>query len=284
MTPAIRPGLGVAIVAAVMAGAPSLYAEPAIVLKVPPFVAAFQNYSSVLLPATGVNTLEIELGGALGEIRAATVRVTLNGTPMTPFVSVNMMPGGMRVIIRLGVSLSPDFTIRRDGESILTLSASDATGTSYRGQFYLTLDPGKTEPELARTTRARAQETGVVAPPQHLPPVVEITSEWPSRTTARTLTLQAEVSDGEGLRRIVIEVNGRDVEEVLLQNERPVRYQGGRIVRATAAGSVTGTGNAVRIEIPIRLSDNRINVIAVRAENLAGLSSRSDQAVEVSKR
>lgn len=259
-------------------------AEPTITLKVPPFAPSFANFSSVILPASGFTTLEVVLQGALGEIQASTVRVTLNGMPMTPFVAVNMMPGGTRAIVKLGVSLNPDYTIRRDGESILTFAASDAGATSYRGQFYLTIDPGKTEPEAARTTRARAQESGVVAPPQHFPPAIAITSEWPARTMDRTLALQAEVTDAEGLRRIVIEINGRDVEEVQLQNERPVRYQGGRIARGATAGDVTGTGTAVRLNIPVRLAADRINVIAVRAENVAGLSARADRTVEVVKK
>ncbi len=259
-------------------------AEPTITLKVPPFAPSFANFSSVILPASGYTTLEVILQGSLGEIQASTVRVTLNNMPMTPFVGINMMPGGTRAIIKLGVSLNPDYTIRRDGESILTFAASDAGAISYRGQFYLTIDPNKTEPELARTTRARAQESGVVAPPQHLPPVIALKSEWPARTSDRTLALHAEVTDEEGLRRIVIEVNGRDVEEVQLQNERPVRYQGGRIARGATAGEVTGTGTAISLNIPIRLAADRINVVAVRAENIAGLSTRSDRTVEVLKR
>lgn len=266
----------------VLSAAP-VAAEPTITLAVPPFSTSFTNFSSVMLPPSGYATLEIVLQGALAPIQASTVRVTLNGMPMTPFVSVNMMPGGARAIIRLGVSLNPDYMIRKDGESILTFAATDSAATSYRGQFYLSIDSSKAAPEVARTTRARAHETGVVAPPQHLPPVIAITSEWPSRTTERTVMLDAEVTDAEGLRRIVIEVNGRDAEEILLQNERPVRYQGGRIARGTIAGRVSGTGTAVALSIPIRLSQDRINVVAVRAENLAGLSSRSDRTIEVPK-
>jgi len=278
-----RARIAAGIIALVLACARTAAAEPAITLKVPPFDTTFQNFASVLLPPSGYSTLEVVLQGALGEVQASTVRVTLNGMPMTPFVSVNMMPAGTRAIVRLGVSLSPDYTIRRGGESILTFAAADAGGTSYRGQFYLTIDATKTAPELARTTRARAQESGVVAPPQHLPPAIAIKSQWPSRTSERTLALEVEVADPEGLRRIVIEVNGRDVEEILLQNERPVRYQGGRIVRATTAGEVSGTGTGIRFNIPVRLAGNRINVVAVRAENLAGLASRVDRVVEVPK-
>jgi len=273
--------LGLPLAVAILFGVAAAAAEPVISLKIPPFATQFPNFASVVLPPSGYTTLEVVLQGALAEIQASTVRVTLNAMPMTPFVSVNMMPAGVRAIAKLGVSMSPDYMIRRDGESILTFAAADSAGTVYRGQFYLTIDPAKSQPDSARTTKARAQESGVVAPPQYVPPVIEILSQWPARTSEQTLGLEAEIKDPEGLRRIVIEINGRDVEEILLQNERPVRYQGGRIVRAAVAGDVNGTGTSVRINLPVRLSRNRINVIAVRAENLAGLSSRVDRAVEV---
>lgn len=259
-------------------------AQPTISLRVPPHSSAFPNFASVVLPPAGYSTLDVLLEGSLSEIQASTVRVTLNGMPMTPFVSVNMMPLGVRVIIRLGISMSPDYRIKSDGESILTFAAASADGTAYRGQFYLTLDATKSEPTVARTTKARAQESGVVAPPQNFPPAIEIKSTWPARTTERTLPLDVDVKDDVGLRRIVIEINGRDVEEIVLQNERPVRYQNGRVMRGAAAGVVSGTGTAVALSIPVSLASGRINVIAVRAENLAGLSSRSDRAVEVPQR
>lgn len=256
-------------------------AEPSITLKVPPHAAVFANFASIVLPPGGYSSLEVVLQGALGDIQASSVRVTLNGMPMTPFVSVNMMPNGVRTIVKLGVSLSPDYSIRRDGESILTFAAADASGTTYRGQFYLSIDSAKSEPAAATSTRARAQESTVIAPPQHFPPGIQILSRWPSPTSERTLFLESEIKDPEGLRRIVIEVNGRDVEEVLLQNERPVRYQGGRVLRATAAGEVSGVGTAISLKIPIRLSPDRLNVVAIRAENMLGLSSRSDTTVQV---
>lgn len=256
-------------------------AEPTITLKVPPYAAPFPNFSSVSLPPSGYNSLEIVLQDALGGIQASTVRVTLNGMPMTPFVAVNLMPNGVRTIVKLGVSLSPDYSIKREGESVLAFVATDVTGTSYRGQFYLSIDDAKAAPEIARTTRARSQEPTVVAPPQYFPPTIEITSKWTSPTPEHTLFLEAAVKDEEGIRRVVIEVNGKDVEEVLMQNERPVRYQGGRIVRATVAGEVSGAGTALSLKIPVRLSPDRLNVVAIRAENMKGLAARSDTTVQV---
>lgn len=258
--------------------------EPAISLTIPAFPSsAFANYASVLLPDVKLETIELRLTGALATIQPSTVRVTLNGVPMTPFVAVNPTPGGARVIVRLGMTLSPEYAIRRDGESILTLDAKDVSGTEYRGQFYLSIDPSKKQPELARTTRARAQQSATVAPPEFRAPVIRLLSEAPGRTESRVYELEAEIADVEGLRRVVIEVNGRDVEEVVLQNEWPVRYKGGRVARGALAGQVTGGANTLRLRIPVQLGRNRVNVIAVRAENVRALSSRADQTIETIK-
>ncbi|MDP2055018.1 MAG: hypothetical protein Q8L75_15385 [Acidobacteriota bacterium] len=257
-------------------------AEPRITLRVPAFpAAAFANFGNIVLPASGYDSLEIMLGDTLAPVQTSTVRVTLNNMPMTPFVAINPVPAGVRVIIKLGVSLSPDYAIRPEGESLLTFEARDTGGTVYRGQFYLAIDPAKTAPEAARSTRARSQEATTIAPPQFRAPVVVITSKEGGRTVDRVYWLEAEVSDAEGLRKAVIELNGRDIEEVVLQNERPVRYRDGRIARAAVAGEVGGNGQRVTIHLPLTLANNRINVIAIRAENMHGLTTRADRTVEV---
>lgn len=259
-------------------------AEPSVTLRVPAFASAsFANFGNVVLPATGYDSLEIVLRDALAQVQTSTVRVTLNNMPMTPFVAIHPVPGGVRVVINLGVSLSPDYAIKREGESILTFAASDIGGTAYRGQFYLAIDPDKTSPEPARSTRARSQEATTIAPAQYRAPAIAITSKEIGRTADRVYWLEAKVTDVEGLRKVVIELNGRDVEEVVLQNERPIRYKDGRISRATGAGEVAGDGQTVRLRVPLTLAKDRINVIALRAENLHGLSTRADRTVEVFK-
>ena len=278
-------GFPALLVAAAMVGLVALCAaEPRVSLRVPPYPSAlFPNFSSVVLPADGYTSLEILVEGALAEIRPSSVRVTLNEMPMALFTSVNPMPAGLRSIVRLGQSMNPDYSIRKEGESILTLVATDTMGTNYRGQFYLSIDTTKAQPEIARTTKARLQQNTVAAPPQHRATTITFDSDWPARRAEQTLLLEGEVTDAEGLRRIVFELNGKDIEEISLQNERPVRYQNGRIVRSSVAGRVDGNGTAVRFAIPIRLQRNRLNVIAVRAENLVGLSTRSDRTVELPK-
>ena len=95
--------------------------------------------------------------------------------------------------------------------------------------------------------------------------------------------LEAEVADEEGLRKVVIELNGKDVEEVVLQNEIPVRYKDGRLVRGAVAGEVGGDGSKLRLRVPLTLAKERINTVAIRAENLKNLASRADRTIEVFK-
>jgi hypothetical protein len=278
--------LGAGLSVAAFAAAVGLCAaEPQLTLRIPGFAdATFPNFSSVVLPSAGYSTLDIVLQEALAPVQPSTVRVTLNGVPMTPFVSVNPMPLGLRAIVKLGLSMNPEYSIREGGETILALVATDEGGTIYRAQFYLTINPSIDAPVLAKSTRARASESSVQLPLQTRVPAIALRSDWPERTTERVLQLDADVSDAEGLRRIVIEVNGKDVEEVLLQNEMPVRRQNGRVVRGKLPGEVTGDGRHVRIALPVKLQRDRINVVAVRAENVAGLSSRADRTVEVPDR
>jgi len=269
-----------AIVATVLEVA-TIAAEPRIQLRVPQFAGAnFANFSNVVLPATGLTAIEIVIEDALAEIQAPTVRITLNETPMTPFVSINPLPTGVKAVIRLGLSLSPEYSLKREGENILVLTAADRSGVTYRAQFYLTLDASQPTPQLAKAARTKLPASAVQAPIEKDPPRVVITSSWPARTADRFVNLSGEVTDVEGIRRIIIEVNGKDVEEIVLQNERPVRKQNGFIPRTKLPGEVSGDGQRIRIAIPVRIERDKINVIAVRAENTAGLRTRADKSVE----
>jgi len=269
---------------AALAVALTAAAEPVVSLRVTGFPdATFANFAAIVLPEGGYESLDLRLESALAPIQTSTVRVTLNNMPMTPFVAVNPTPSGVRIIVRLNASLSPDYQIKRAGESILTFDARDVNGTAYRGQFYLTIDPARSQPEPARLTKPRTQQETTIAPPQFRAPAIQITSNGPERTADRIFWLEAEVTDEEGLRKLVIELNGRDVEEVVLQNERPTRYRDGRLARGGMAGEVSGDGQRVQVRIPITLAKERINVVAVRAENVKGLAARADRTVAVFK-
>ena len=72
---------------------------------------------------------------------------------------------------------------------------------------YITIDPKITAPQLI-ASRDTAP-AGVLPPPTHTGPAVRFTSDWPEKTDSRSLTLEAEVTDMDGIQRVVIEVNGR---------------------------------------------------------------------------
>jgi hypothetical protein len=274
MTRLLRVGLAFAI--GVALAAPVL-AEPRIQLKVPPFPSGtFPNFSSVTLPSSGYAALEIWVEDALAAIQVSTARIRLNEMPMTPFVAINPLPGGVRVIIKLGVTLSPEYSLRKDSENVLTFEATDTTKVAYHARFYLTIDPAASVPRLAAMRRASTPE--VVAPTVKLPPEVKFTSTWPTRTHDTTAVLVADVSDAEGLTRVVIEVNGKDVEEIQLENERPVRKRDGFIARGSLPGEVVGDSRHLTISVPIQLPKNII-VVAIRAENALGLRTRIDRVI-----
>jgi hypothetical protein len=264
------------VLAVFAAAARPMCAEPRIQLKIPAFDVGFANFTSVVLPGHDYGGLELWIEDANAEMQLSTVRVTLNEIPMTPFVGINPLPRGVRIIVKLGATLNPEYSLKASGENIIAISAADTSKVTYAGRFYLTLDPDTTAPHAV--ARARVTQHEVSAPPVRRPPRVEFMSAWPERTAEDMLTLSAEVSDGEGLRRIVIEVNGNDVEQIDLENERPVRRRDGFSISSKVPGTVTGDGRRVIISVPVKLRKD-INIVAVRAENAIGLHTRSDRVV-----
>src|SRR5262249_38486790 len=149
---------------------------------------------------------------------------------------------------------SPDYSLRPKGENILTLEATDSSKVAYHARFYITLDEHATGPALTRLSRGNTPQ--VAAPAVKEPPTIKFTSTWPARTSDTSVLLTAEVSDADGLIRIVIEVNGKDVEEIQLQNERPLRKREGFIARGALPGDVTGDSRRIVLSIPVALGKN----------------------------
>lgn len=267
-----------AVAAALLLNAAVVAAEPRIELKIGS--VRFPAGSVVQVPAGFAEPVEED---ALGNIEVGTVRVHLNGTPMSAFVGVNRLPRGVRTIVRLGLSLGAEFSLRPAVENVLTFAAADESKVGYHATFYVVPDESVTAPQVAPTQKVRVEQEIVRPPAPVSKPVIVITSDIPSRTDSPNITVAAEITDMEGLRRIAIEVNGRDEDEVLLQNERPVRRRRGWTARGGEPGSVVGDGRRIVLEIPVSLRRNAINVIAVKAENQNGLIERVDHTVETSR-
>jgi hypothetical protein len=272
----------VVLTAILVSGSGGAAAAPRILLKLPAFPGtAFTNFSSVAVPAAEHGPLELWVEDALGEIKTATLRVRLNDLPMTPFVTINPLPRGVRAVVRVGTSVNPEYTLRPNADNILAFSVEDEAGMKYQGQFYLSLEAGLASPRAVEM-RARAPVKAVEAPAERLPPVIEIRSEWPARTADGILTLEAQVTDAEGLKRVVVEVNGKDTDEIVLENEWPVRKHDGFMVSRKVPGEVRGDGRSVWFKVPVKLGKD-ITVVAVRAENTSGLRARADRTIEREK-
>lgn len=263
-----------------LAGVPSLaVAEPSLTLRFPKVPGSpFANFSSVRVAAASAATVEIWLEQALAAPQVSTIRVRLNEVPLTPFVSVNPLPRGVRLVVNLGRTLSPEYRLRPTGENLLTVSLSDEGQVTYEGRFYLTIDDAANAPTLA-PSRTLAPVAAVTGPAQHAAPTVVWANQWPASSPPGTIQLEADVQDTEGISRIVVEVNGKDVEEVMLQNGLPVRKQNGWIARTKLPGQVSGDSASLRVAIPIKIRRG-LNVVAVRAENTLGLRTRIDRTIE----
>lgn len=255
-------------------------AEPRLFLRTSTFATEFPNGSSVVMPAVGYGDLELLVQDALADISVSSVRVMLNQTPMATFLTINRMPRGVRVIVKMGASLNRDFNLRPDAENLITLDASDTSSVGYHAQFYIATSPEATAPVLAAHAPSRPAVRDVASPTQAVPPKVTFTSAWPERTANRVVLLEADVADIEGLRRIVIEVNSSATEEVVLENEFPVRKQRGFIAKGRLPGSVTGSGRKISIAIPITL-EKRLNTVGIRVESLVGLRAYADRTIEL---
>jgi hypothetical protein len=174
--------------------------------------------------------------------------------------------------------VNPDYVLRPGAENILSFSVEDETGVRYQGQFYITTEAALTAPKALPARGGGPPAKAVEAPATPLPPVIEIRSRWPDRTTDSILNLEAEVTDAEGLKRVVIEVNGKDTDEIVLENEWPVRKHDGFMSSRQLPGHVEGDGRRVHFSIPVKLG-KEITVVAVRAENTGGLRARADRTV-----
>ncbi len=263
---------------ALLAGAPAPgLAQPRVELRLAAFPgASYPNFASVVVPAE-YGRIEIWIQDALGEVQISTVRVRLNELPMTPFVTVNPLPRGVRLLLKEGLTLNPEYRLRPSGENILAVTAQDEAKATYQGQFYLTVDPALDAPHEAEM-RARLPAKEVGSPEQKEPPRIAFTSDWPRATTESVLLLEAEATDAEGLSRLVIEVDGKDVDEVVMQNDMPFRKHSGWMSSGKPPGEIGGDSRRLVVRVPVRVRRD-ITVVAIRAENRMGLRTRIDRTV-----
>jgi hypothetical protein len=251
---------------------------PAVVLVIPDYAGArFGNFSSILLPNAGPGKLEVILSNAASSITVHSVRMMLNNQPMAVFLATMPMTDGLRTVLDLQRASHPSYRLRPEGENSLTFEAVDQTGNRYFGQFFLRVAPGLSKPELAPAQPTVLQKA-FEPPPSHQPPQIQWLPTDQPQVGGRTVWFKAEITDDYGLRAVILEVNGKELESIVLENGSPTRKRGGFRTARSLPGTVQGNGMRLTIEIPVELK-KAVNVLAIRAENLRGLYGASSRTL-----
>ncbi|HXG32046.1 MAG TPA: hypothetical protein VNJ11_01670 [Bryobacteraceae bacterium] len=273
-----RVGIALLLLASVAGtGQGPMARAPAIVLLTPDYGdAKFENFSAVTVPADDVR-LEVVLQEARSDIDLATVRLALNGESVLGFVSLNPLPKGLRVILDLSRVTHPIFRLQPERDNALSFEALDAQRNRYVGEFWVRVDRALAQPQL-RAQRREATRVEVEAPPAFTAPRIRRIAPDQSTITAQVISFEAEISDDYGLREVVLEVNGKEVETIVFEFGTPVRKRGGFRTARRLPGAVTGDGHRVSISVPVEVK-KPINVLAVRAENIKGMFSSDSYTV-----
>ncbi len=242
--------------------------------------AIFPNYTTVLVPSADLRRFELFLRDCLTEVQVSTVRVKLNGNPISALLNLNPIPQGIRVIVNLGLSTNPEFRLKTEGYNQIDFEALDDSRNRYVGQFFIKVDSKVQKPQRAHTSAAPNQPTEEFTKPQS--PQIQVDVNLPAETDQEKITLRATVSDPIGLKRVTLEVNEKDSQEAFFERGKLVRVRRGLWEGTKPPGSVTGDEQRLKLEIPIKLKKGR-NMIVIRAENSAGLRSREERVVERTK-
>ncbi len=251
-----------------------------ITLKIPGFEnAVFSPSHTILVPGARIGALEVWLRNAAAEISLSSIRVHLNEQSVSTFAATNPLPNGVRTILRLDQTLNPALRISPDAENMLVFEAIDQLGNRYKARFFLSVDLSIAAPRVGAASHL-VEPTGVVQPPpEYETPSFQWDKDLPAETTDELIVLQVTVTDRQGLRRLVIEKNGKDVEEIILENGRPVRKAKGFRVSSKLPGTVEGDGKSLVVSIPTELRKGT-NTVVLRAENLVGLRASSDRTIQ----
>ena len=227
---------------------------------------AFSSGVTIGVGPEAAPVFDLRLMDARADIDPESVAVTLNRTSIKGFASFNRMPCGARLIVDRRTQNHPDFAL--GAENRLTFGCDDALGNSYRGEFVL------------RVSKAESDSRLLLPPGPDTPGVLVDNSDRggaPSvglsvsegRRGPRTARVVAEIRDMQGIRSVVLELNWKEFERIVMQNGFPSRRRGGFRSSRALTGSVQGDSKHLRLDIPIPLQ-GRETYVGIRAEDVKG--------------
>jgi hypothetical protein len=256
------------------------HSEPRIVLALPAYGdVTFANFGAVAVPTPEVGLLQVIVSDARAELDISSIRMLLNNQPVSAFLTINPMVLGARVSVDFSRIANPAFKLRADGDNVLSFEALDRQRNRYFAQFLIRVQQDASRPQLLTDIRLPARKA-FEPPPSYPAPRIRWISPATDVAQARTTVLEAEVLDEYGLRQVILEVNGKEIETVVLENGMPVRKRGGFRTPKRLPGTVEGDGRRLSISIPVELK-KAINVLALRAENVRGMYASDGQTVRL---
>jgi hypothetical protein len=251
---------------------------PRIVLAIPSQSATCENFAGVAIPSTEVGVLEISLRNSQAEIEPSSVRLLLNGQSVSALSNLYPTPFGMRVVFDNSRVANRDFHLRPDQDNVVAFEALDRNGNRYVGRFLIRVQSG-----LPRPAEISGRLFADLKPFE--PPAAYRASSirWalgPENESSggRIAAFRVEIVDEYGLREVTLELNGKEIETVALENGVPVRKRGGFRSWKRFPGSVEGDGRRLQIDVPVELKRG-INVLTVRARNIKDMYASDSRTI-----
>ena len=251
-------------------------ADPSLELRVGSS-EAFQPGATIGVSLDAAGTLDLRLNKARAEIDLKSIEIHLNGTSIAGFARVNRMLRGLRVIVDRRTQDHPDLALR--DQNPLMFGCEDALGNFYRGQFVLRVSQAESEPRLLAAPSPDTPKVLVAGAGHNEGPYVSLNVRDVHRGQ-RTARLVAEIRDKQGIREVLIGVNWREVERIVMHNGLPSRRRGELRSSRSLPGSVMGDSVDLRLDMPIPLQKRETSV-STRATNVAG--SVTSEVVQVQR-
>ena len=252
---------------AVLSVGSAICGEPTISLTLAP-EAAFTSGSVIAAGVETVETLDLVVSGALGDMDANSVSVRLNGNEIVGFARLSRMSDGFRAFLDFKAANHPHFVLKL-AENDLQFLAKDQAGNTYRASWTINADQGPGAPVLSGTQPMPPPlvEHKLVARPQ-----IRFSSDPPVHTIRRSKrALEAlvdfEVTDAKGIRSVYIHLNGNELEAIQVRNGFPSRKRGKFRRASELPGTVTGGSNALQIRVPVPLP-KAANFVRISASNV----------------
>ena len=239
--------------------------DPVVEFRVGPS-GAFLPGSTIGVGPDAAGIVDLRLIGARAAVDLESIDISLNGTSIAGFARLSRMPRGVRVVVDRQNQNHPDLGLR--ARNLLAFACEDLLRNSYRAHFDLRVSPAETGARLLASPSTDTPRAPVERQSHAEAPKVSLRVPEVGRGQ-RTARIYAEIRDLKGIREVILEVNWKEFERIVMQNGLPSRRRGKFRSSRALPGSARGDSEYLLLEIPIPMQ-RRETRVSIRAENSAG--------------